>query len=273
MKQGKDLMQEILDCHPSEGELVFWWLGQMGFIIRLKDHILMIDGFLDVVPGRLQPLFIRPDELKGIDYILGSHDHNDHIDRNSWKILAKTMPEAKFVVPSVFKQDLCKDLQVSEDRIIGINEGTSFLKTDDLFIRGIASAHETLDQDPDTGEYPYTGFIIEANGIRLYHSGDCVVYDGLESKLKENGPYDIIFLPINGRDARRYRAGCIGNMTYQEAVSLTCNLKPRLTVPGHYEMFDGNTANVFDFTDYLEAKDPSLSFWVGGHATPVRYSK
>ena len=272
MKTGRALMDEVLNTHPAPGEVCFWWLGQMGYLIRLGEVTLMIDAFLDADRSeRLQPALIAPEDMRGIDYVMGTHDHDDHIDRKVWRVIAKVLPETKFIVPSVFVDDLSADLGVTRERLIGISEGKYAFEADGLKIEGIAAAHETLDRDPQTGEYPYTGYIITGNGVKLYHSGDCVVYDGLEGKLLSKGPFDVAFLPINGRDGKRYRAGCIGNMTFQEAVCLVCAITPALSVPAHYDMFPGNTADPIDFTDYLEAKDPSLRYWIGGRGTRVRY--
>jgi len=274
MKQGRALMDEVLNCRPGEGEIYFWWLGQLGYLIRLGKLTLMIDAFLDADrPERLQPAMLQPEDMRDIDYILGTHDHDDHIDRKAWRVIAKQLPKVKFIVPSPLVADLAEDLGIPEDRFIGISEGKYAYEAEGIRIEGVAAAHETLDRDPVTGEYPYTGYVIEGNGVRLFHTGDCVVYDGYERKLLDRGPFDVLFLPINGRDGKRFRAGCIGNMTFQEAVCLTCALKPALTVPAHYDMFPGNTADPFDFTDYLEAKDPDLAFWLGGHGVPVRYRR
>ena len=274
MKTGSALMDEVLSTHPAPGEVYFWWLGQLGYMIRLGEVTMMIDGFLDEDRNdRIQPSVIKPEELRNVDYVIGTHDHDDHIDRKSWKVIARVLPETHFVVPSKFVDDLSQDLGVSRDRLIGISEGLYSYEVDGLKIEGIAAAHETLDRDPVTGEYPHTGYVISGNGVKLFHTGDCVVYDGYERKLLENGPFDVLFLPINGRDGRRYRSGCIGNMTFQEAVCLTCAVKPALTVPGHYDMFPNNTANPIDFTDYLEAKDPSLEYWLGSRGTRVKYVK
>ena len=63
-----------------------------------------------------------------------------------------------------------------------------------------------------------------------------------------------MLVPINGRDAERYLRNCIGNMTFQESVDLAGELMPRLVIPGHWDMFPGNTADPTDFSTYLEAK-------------------
>ena len=272
MKTGRALMDEVLNTRPAHGEVCFWWLGQLGYLIRLGDLTIMIDGFLTENDVRLQRSMIKPEELRGIDYILGTHDHDDHIDRIAWRVIARTLPDVRFIVPSPFVDDLASDLDVPKDRLIGISEGKFDFEAPGIRIEGIAAAHETLDRDPATGEYPYTGYIISGNGVKLYHSGDCVVYDGLERKLLSQGKLDVVFLPINGRDGKRFRAGCIGNMTFQEAVSLVCNIQPALTVPGHYDMFPGNTINPIEFTDYLEARAPSLEYWLGSRGTCVRWA-
>jgi L-ascorbate metabolism protein UlaG (beta-lactamase superfamily) len=67
-----------------------------------------------------------------------------------------------------------------------------------------------------------------------------------------------MFLPINGRDAARLASGCIGNMTYQEAADLSGALQPGLTIPAHYEMFTGNSADPQAFLDYMRVKYPAL---------------
>ncbi len=58
--------------------------------------------------------------------------------------------------------------------------------------------------------------MIEAEGRRLYHSGDSLAYPGLVERLGTD-PFDVLFLPINGRDPAR---GVPGNMTAAEAVDL-----------------------------------------------------
>ena len=87
--------------------------------------------------------------------------------------------------------------------------------------------------------------------------------------LLRRWPLDLAFLPINGRDARRLAANCIGNMTYQEAVDLAGAVKPGLTVPAHFEMFAMNSENPQLFVDYLKVKYPSLRALIPQHGQRV----
>ena len=104
--------------------------------------------------------------------------------------------------------------------------------------------------------------MIDTSDFCIYHAGDTVNYDGLLTRLQQF-PLDVVFLPINGRDAGRFRRNCIGNLTYQEAVDLAGELRVRLAVPLHYDMFAANSEDPQKFADYLNAKWPGVRSWVG----------
>ena len=106
-------------------------------------------------------------------------------------------------------------------------------------VRAVPSAHEQIDRD-EKGRHLYLGYVIETEGFRLYHSGDSLAYDGLAEELGQE-PFDVLFLPINGRDPAR---GVPGNMTAAEAVDLAARVRPRYLVPHHYDMFTFNTIAV-----------------------------
>jgi len=112
------------------------------------------------------------------------------------------------------------------------------LETVDL---ALASHKHSDHLDPETlTGLLYLGYVIETEGFRLYHSGDSLAYDGLAVELGQK-PFDMLFLPINGRDPAR---GVPGNMTAAEAVDLAALVRPRYLVPLHYDMFTFNTVAV-----------------------------
>ena len=236
----------------GDGKIKLKWLGQMGFLIMTQDTTVCVDYFASPIEGRLKKPPIPAYELKGIDVFLGTHDHIDHIDHDAWKIWSGTCPDAKFIFPKMHLETILND-GIKEDNAIGLNDGDSY-KIGDVTIHAIAASHEFLDRDAKTGLYPCLQYIIEANGIRIHHAGDTVRYEGMLPKLKSFGDIDIMILPINGRDAKRYRMGYIGNMTYQEAVDLAGEAGPEVVIPGHFDMFAENSADPEEFADYLDAK-------------------
>jgi len=271
MLKSAELINDVVKYSPKAGEAAFWWLGQLGYIVKTATATLCFDAYL--APGKartVEPL-LTPGELTFADFVFGSHDHSDHIDHTAWPGVAAAAPRARFVVPAMFVAKLSGEFGIEAGRFIGLDEGMAF--TDPSFpslrISAIASAHELLNRDPATGLHDSVGYIVDVDGVRIYHSGDCCVYEGLLTKLLANSPIDLMFIPINGRDAARYAVRCLGNMSFAEAADLAGAVKPRLAVPGHYEMFAMNSEDPAKFTEYAALKYPGLKTWVGAHGARV----
>ncbi len=246
------LIEQIAGARLRKGTAMLWWLGQMGLMVRLGDMLLCVDYYAQESNRRQTPPPVPAGEVARVDAFLGTHDHSDHIDHGSWRVWAKTCPEARFVFPEAHRQSVLDD-GIEDVRCVGLNDGESFC-IGDVTVTALAAAHEFLDLDPVSGLYPCLQYIIEGDGLRIYHAGDTLRYEGMLPRLKEFGTIDAALLPINGRDGARYRRGCIGNMTFQEAADLAGGLRPRLVIPGHWDMFADNPGDPEAFKDYLEAK-------------------
>ena len=269
---AETLNSEVNNYQGADGELAFWWLGQMGFALRVGELTLYLDPFLAPQENRLVPPLLSAKDLVGCDFVFGSHDHTDHIDYALWKNLNFLSPNTKFVVPKLLVKPLSDKLGIPEEDFVGIDEDVSF-DNGTIRIVGIAAAHEFLSPDPESGLHPAMSYLVESGGCRIYHAGDNCKYEGLETKLRNAGKIDLMMVPINGRDGRKLRAGIIGNMDFREAVDLVGMVEPRLAVPAHYDMFEGNTEDPEKFVDYLKVKYPQQSCWVGGHYTCVTVSR
>ncbi|NOZ23167.1 MAG: MBL fold metallo-hydrolase [Planctomycetes bacterium] len=264
------MIQEINECKVGPDEMAVWWLGQMGFVVKAGNHIIYLDPYLSPNPRRQVAPFFKPEEVTNATLICGTHDHSDHIDRPVWPALAEASPGAKFLVPELFRERLSEELSIPAERFVGMDDGAA-IEIGGARITGVASAHELLDMDPDSGRHPYLGFVFEVGGCTFYHSGDSCKYEGLETKLKA-WRFDLLCLPINGRDAERLARNCIGNMTYQEAVDLAGALMPGMIIPGHWDMFSGNPGDPDAFTQYANVKYPKLNVCVPKQGECVRVS-
>ena len=265
---GLELIRDIDSCRPRLGQCALWWLGQHGFAVKLGGTVLYLDAFLSDLPGRQVPPLLAPPQVTHARLVLGTHDHADHIDRPAWPALAAASPEATFVVPLLLRERIVAELRLPQDRVVGVDEGRP-AEIAGVKVSAVPAAHEFLDTDAATGLHPYLGFVIEGNGFCLYHAGDTCLYEGLHERLLRRR-LDLMILPINGRDARRLKANCIGNMTYQEAADLAGALAPRLTVPAHFDMFAGNREDPALFVDYLAVKYPRLRTLVPDYGVCVR---
>ena len=245
-------VRSIKDTPTPYGTIAAWWLGQMGLIVKAGETVVCIDYYASPSHKRRTPPPIPAEELEGIDAFLGTHDHSDHIDHDAWKIWAQTNPRAKFIFPEAVREGIIAD-KINIGNAVGINSGES-VQVGDLTIHAVAAAHEFLDQDPRTQLFPYLQYVIEGNGVRIHHAGDTVRYEGMLSLIRAFGAIDAELLPINGRDAVRYRRHCIGNMVYQEAADFAYEAGTHMVIPGHWDMFADNSADPRAFADYLDAK-------------------
>ncbi len=251
LRSGRDLLDEIASTVVPPGRFALWWLGQSGYLIKSKAGTLVIDPYLsehltqkyagtDKPHVRMTRSPIRGQELSGVDAVLTSHKHSDHIDPGTLPGLLETSTEARLVVPAALVAH-AEGLGLPADRIDPIDAGQT--KTIAGFeVQALASAHEDLDTD-DQGRHLYLGFIVSADGWRIYHSGDTMLYPGLVETLVDE-PLDLLLLPINGRDPAR---GVAGNMSAADVVDLASVVPTRFVIPHHYDMFTFNTVPVSDF--------------------------
>ncbi len=262
MKTGAELIGEI-DA-VSRDSLAFFWLGQHSFVLKIAGKTIWIDPYLTESPKRLIPPFLLPEQLTNADIILGTHDHSDHIDRPSLPAMAAASPGAPIVIPEAASGKVSAACGIPMERIVPMNDGRS-AEIGGVRISAVASAHEFLQFDSQSGLYPFLGYVIEYGGFCVYHPGDCCAYDGWAAKL---GGFriNLAFLPINGRDAARYSSGCMGNMTFQEAADFAGIISPDLTIPTHYDMFANNRENPKSFIDYMAAKYPRMKTCIPKYA-------
>jgi L-ascorbate 6-phosphate lactonase len=252
--KGKALFDDVQACNTS----AFWWLGQHSFVIKLGKTILLIDPFLAEMKERKVPPLFEVEDATSVRLVCCTHDHLDHICPTAVSGLAKATT-ATFVAPKACKQRML-ELGVPESRLVLLSDGEN-ATIHNVKVNAIKASHEFFDKTPE-GFFPYLGYVLEGANKIIYHAGDTVWWEGLQGRLAA-WSYDAAFVPINGRDAKRYKEGITGNFTYQEAADLLGGLNVRLSVPDHYDMFDSNLGDPQAFVDYVNVKYPGRRVWVG----------
>jgi len=104
----------------------------------------------------------------------------------------------------------------------------------------IPSAHHEFNVNA-SGEAAFAGFVLDLDGVRLYHAGDGILYEGQVERLRPMN-IDIAMLPVNGRDLVRERAGIIGNTDAREAFWLADAIGSPVVIPMHNDLFTMNRA-------------------------------
>ncbi|MEH7273850.1 MBL fold metallo-hydrolase [Neobacillus vireti] len=264
-KSGKELMNEVRQTRILGEAVSFWNLGQAGVLLKgtEEDGLLCIDPYLtrsieeknpETEFIRAFPPVIDPGMLRDLDGVLVTHGHDDHLDLSSIKEVSR-VSDSMFGIPASLVPIVQE--HVENKNIHSAKDGESF------FIKGfkitpIPAAHTDYETD-SLGNHVFLGYLIEVNGIRLFHSGDTIVTPELINKVKKFRPH-VAFLPINGSDYFRTSRGIIGNMNSREAADFSAAVGVDLIVPIHYDMFPNNRENPAYFVDYLFQRYPNQKF-------------
>jgi L-ascorbate metabolism protein UlaG (beta-lactamase superfamily) len=271
------LVQRIRSADPPQGALALFWLGQAGFVLRGGGTTLAIDPFLVQMESRTIPPAVDPDALDFVDGVLATHEHIDHFDRPTWPAIAAASPGARFVVPLPVVDQVAA-IGLSADRVFGAEVDAPF-EIGRARVTPIPARHgvEVTDAynfglELSGGKHRYLGYVVELNGVRVYHGGDTIVYDGMAERVRALRA-DLALLPINGRDWRREHRGIVGNLSHREAADLAAEAGVDALVPMHYEMFAHNAENPGTMIDYVRGMHPTLNCIVPGQYGGFVYAR
>jgi L-ascorbate metabolism protein UlaG (beta-lactamase superfamily) len=256
--QDDAFLEDVLRAKQDPDHPHLWWLGQSGFLIQWLGVHLLLDPYLsdsltkkyantDKPHVRMTERVIAPERLDFVDVVTSSHNHTDHLDGESLIPLLQANPNLTVIVSGANINFAAERLQVSPQRLTPIRAESQAIRVGPFIFHAIPSAHEALEQD-EHGDHRYIGFLVQAGAWTIYHSGDCVLYEGLVDRLK-NWKIDLALLPINGSDPAR---GVAGNFSAEEAAQLGKHINAGLVIPCHYEMFEFNTVSPEGFVKSAE---------------------
>lgn len=251
-KQQDDTFLADVQRWRGKAGVRLWWLGQSGFLVQAGDEHLLFDPYLsdslttkyastDKPHVRMSERVVDPARLDFIDIVTSSHTHTDHLDRETLLSLRESNPQIRMIIPEANRAFVAERLGTDAEWPRGLAQGES-VAIGSFQIAALPAAHESLDLDKD-GRCLYLGYVVDVAGVRIYHSGDTMLYQGMTELLGHLQP-DIMLLPINGSAPERRVAG---NLDGREAAQLAHDSKAKLAVPMHYDLFEFNTASPEEF--------------------------
>jgi len=189
------------------------WLGHDGFRIDASKTI-----------------YIDPFQISSgpeADLILITHEHFDHCSPDDVTKVQK--PETVIITEKDSVPKLSGDVRE-------IKPGES-LTVDDVKIEAVPSYNTDKNFHPQANGW--LGFIVEIDGVRIYHAGDTDVIP----EMKELS-VDIALLPVSGTYV----------MTSEQAVNAALDINPKLAIPMHYGAIVGGGEDATSFKDALAGK-------------------
>ncbi|WP_059040817.1 MBL fold metallo-hydrolase [Paenibacillus rubinfantis] len=257
-RTSAELIREIARTEVPYGTLALWYLGQESVVVKGDGITIYVDPYLsgDLDDGdwrRTFPAPILPEEIQGVQLCLITHEHDDHMDARTLPWLHRSCPGAPILAPASCQPAL-QEMGIPESVRITADDRRPLELFAKLRLTPIAAAHEQLERDAD-GCPRYVGYVLELNGVTLYHAGDTVVFPELMEQVSALKP-DIALLPINGRDYFRQQRGIVGNMDYREAAHFAREIGVDTVIPLHYDLFAVNAEKPGHFVDYVYEQFP-----------------
>lgn len=175
-------MEDFLSNEPfriykeNSEHVIVTFVGNAGFLISVGDKKVLIDatfrGYKDVyeLPPDIQEKIAKAQPpFDCIDVILATHAHGDHFNADLTRNYMRNDPNTIFASTA----QLAATLKDIPDRVITFNPSRG--KTDSKEINGISIEAIYLPHgsyDANKNEILNFGYIVNLNGIKLFHTGD-----------------------------------------------------------------------------------------------------
>lgn len=150
------------------------WIGHATFLFRINGKLIITDPIFTVpsfTMKRLSGLPVNPKSLKNIHYILLSHDHYDHLNKESFKMITKNNPNAKILTGlelGKFIQDWAPENKIQE---AGWYQQYN-ITTQDIKITFLPSRHWSTRGIGGMNKRLWGAFMIQTDSVSIYFGGD-----------------------------------------------------------------------------------------------------
>lgn len=224
------------------------WVNHSTFLIEALGITFLTDPIFN---KRCSPLpFIGPkrkhqpeprlDHLPGLDFVLISHNHYDHMDKRALKKLYKANPLIKWVVPLGVKSWFLKNMkEVDPEFIIELNwhDSKEFLyKETKIRFAAVPAQHFSGRGFFDKNRSLWMGLVVEVGEKRFYFAGD-TGYNEIDFREigKRYKKMDLSLLPIGVYTPRAFMKSI--HINPEEAVKIHKEVGSLLSVGGHWKTF------------------------------------
>lgn len=219
------------------------WLGHNSFFLQLGGKRFMIDPVFGSIPfvKRRSQLPANVFIFQKIDYLLISHDHFDHLDKPSVTKLVAQNPQMK-----VFCGLGTGALIASWFPGLKVIEAAWYQQyTDDgLTLTFLPAQHWSKRGVGDGGERLWGAFMIQADGITIYNSGD-TGYAPHFRELPDLFPHiDYCMIGIGAYKPRWFMKP--NHISPYDALTASSDMHACVTIPMHYGTFDLSDEPLFD---------------------------
>ncbi|MEW6340899.1 MAG: MBL fold metallo-hydrolase [Pseudomonadota bacterium] len=229
------LTREQLDAAPERS---LYRLGHSTMLLKLRGQFWLTDPvfaeraspFRNLGPKRFHAPPIALADLPPLRGVILSHDHYDHLDRETVLALAETT--GVFLTPLGVGDRLVEwGIDASKVHQFDWWQG---IEIDGLSFTATPAQHFSGRSLFDGNSTLWASWVIVDGDLRVFFSGDTGYFDGFKSIGERLGPFDVTLLETGAYDAQWPYV----HMQPDQTVQAHVDLRGRWLVPVHNGTFD-----------------------------------
>jgi len=222
--------------NQSSDTLKFIWFGHSTVLLNLDGMNVLCDPMFSTYASPIKGTFKRfqqpvltLEELPVIDVIVISHDHYDHLDKQSIQFFKHK--ETHFIVPLGIKHYLMQ-WGISAHKIEECNWHESF-KIGSLNFIATPAHHFSGRSLLGHNKTLWASWVIEGKDKKVFFSGDSAYSPHFKDIGATYGPFDVAFME-NGQYDKRW---LYAHMMPEQTIQAIKDIHAKLFVPIHWSMF------------------------------------
>jgi L-ascorbate metabolism protein UlaG (beta-lactamase superfamily) len=191
---------------PAGGVRVTWF-GHSSELVELDGVTVLIDPVWDeraapvsfLGPKRFFAPTLPLEDLQALDAVLISHDHYDHLGKQTVKTLARLRPELRWICPVGVAKEL-HGFGVPEGRVTELDWTQETVVHgrlgEELRVTAVPGRHFSGRSLANRFETLWAGYVLAGSRHKVYFAADSGLWDGFAAIGNEYGPFDLTMLEI-----------------------------------------------------------------------------
>ncbi len=249
-------VNHIGSFHPKGKDEIIW-LGHASYLIHIGGVTLLTDPvWLDNwVLKRNSALPIIPEQIREVDYILISHDHRDHCDESTLRLLGSILPEAKILTGLNMTSLLQPWLPKNTIQEAGWFQ--SYDLSESLRITYVPSRHWSRRGLLDTNQRLWGGYYIETGEKTIYFMGDSGYGPHFQLIADTMGAPDIAMMGVGAFKPEWFMHPA--HTSPMDAVRAFNEMGGKNFVPMHFGTFDLSDEPLLEPLDWLRSNPDKIN--------------